>query len=336
MSILYLLLLITLLGILPVVTILISLRPVVFRLETSAAQEAELMGIVDDLWHPWVLHVRADRTVFLNLLRLPFWWLLHRPPENSISVIHLFDRLWYMAGPNEWVLVVPRLHAIGRRISLRKRRADVFMTNRLSKDGIPMDVRCMGYFQVDLRWAKADFRLQALEYNDEIWRQIIETSLINVANEIIAQLTMQEILASDGKKRLKGALSVMLAKRARTLGMITNPRYGVMVESVLPAKKIWDAMAEKMAAPSLGDASRVLVEPVIEIAKQHTSMGWELLLIEMAAAVARGDPPPQALMSSRDGWDGIGLSRVVGSNRPSAGLGGFRTGRRNAAPSEGL
>lgn len=332
---------ITLLAILTILTVLVSLRPVVFRLETNGGKDTELMSIVDDLWHPWVLHVRADQMVFFNFWRLPFWWLLYRPPENSVGVLYLFERLWYMPGPNECVLVLPHLHEIKRPNSLKKRLADIFMAKRLSEDGVPMDVKCKVYFQVDLRWANADFRLQALEYNEEIWRQIIRTSLVSVANETIAQLTMRELLASDGKKRLKRGLSVMLAKRVRTLGMISSPRYGVMIESILPAERIWEAMVEQMAAPSLGEASRELVEPMLKIAGQHPNVGWEMLTLGWAASMARGDPPPQVLMFSRDGLEskdagflGRGPSRSPSSSDPLVDVGGFTATSRDTVLSD--
>ena len=226
---------------------------------------------------------------------------MYRPPENSVGVVYLFDRLWYVAGPDETVLRIPLLHRIRHSISLKTRRADVFLSSRLTKGGIPMDVNCIVYFRVDVRWAKSDFRLQALEYSDEIWRQIAGTSLTGVANEIVAGLTMGEILASDGKPRLKRALSVLLARRARELGLVTNPRYGVMVESIVPARRIWEAMVEQMAAPSLGDAAQEIVEPMAELVKQYPHIGGELLQMGWAAAITRDAAGPGVLVSARNG-----------------------------------
>jgi hypothetical protein len=288
-------------ALLGAVTVLTSLRPVVFRIDEGGARDEDLMSRVDDLWHPRVLWVSRRWAIPFNLASLPFRCLMYRPPENSVGVIHLFERLWYVAGPNETVLRIPLLHRVTRFMGLKTRRADVFLSNRLTRDGIPMDVNCIVYFRVDVRWAKFDFQLQALDYNEEIWRQIAGTSLTGVANEVIAGLTMGEILGSDGKPRLKRALSVLLARRARELGLVTNPRYGVMVESIVPARRIWEAMVEQMAAPSLGGAAQEIVEPMLALVKQHPRAGGQLLQMGWAAAITRGEGPAGVLVSSRNG-----------------------------------
>jgi hypothetical protein len=288
-------------ALLVAMTILVSLRPVVFRIEEGGARDEDLMSRVDDLWQPRVMRIGRRGAILFNLASLPLRCLMYRPPENSVGVVYLFDRLWYVAGPDETVLRIPLLHRIRSSISLKTRRADVFLSSRLTKCGIPMDVNCIVYFRVDVRWSKSDFRLQALEYSDEIWRQIAGTSLTGVANEIIAGLTMGEILASDGKPRLKRALSVLLARRARELGLVTNPRYGVMVESIVPARRIWEAMVEQMAAPSLGDAAQEIVEPMAELVKQYPHIGGELLQMGWTAAITRDAAGPGVLVSARNG-----------------------------------
>jgi len=285
------------------VVILTSLRPIVFRIEGEGTNHAALMDRVDDLWQPRVLRIGGRWSIPFGLWRQAIAWLLYRPPENSVGVIYLSDRLWYIAGPNESVLVIPRLHSIKRPISLKTRRADTYLTGRLTKDGVPMDITCLVYFRVDVRWAKDDFRIQALEYNDEIWRQIASTSLTGVVNDILSGLMMRQALADDGKQRLKRLLSEVLAERALSLGLIINPCYGVTVDSIEPAKRIWDAMVEEMAAPSLGDAAHDAVRPMLEVAKQHPDIGWEVLQMEWAAAIARGEIPPGVLLSLREGQD---------------------------------
>jgi hypothetical protein len=295
----YLLVVAGLAALLAAVTVLVSLRPVVFRIEQGGTRDEDLMSRVADLWQPRVLRIGKRWAMPFNLASLPLRCLVYRPPENSVGVIYLFDRLWYVAGPNETVLRIPLLHRVEHLIGLKTRRADVFLSNRLTRDGVPMEINCIVYFRVDVRWAKSDFRLQALGYNEEIWRQITGTSLTSVANEVIAGLTMGEILASDGKLRLKRALSVLLARRARELGLVTNPRYGVMVESIVPARRIWEAMVEQMAAPSLGGAAHGIVEPMLELVKHHPHIGGELLQMGWTAAITRGQAPPGVLVSSR-------------------------------------
>ena len=293
------------------VTIRASLRPVVFRVEERGTRDEDLMSRVDALWHPRVLRIGRRWATLFNLASLPIRFVMYRPPENSVGVIYLFDRLWYVAGPNETVLRIPLLHRVRRPISLKTRRADVFLSSRLTKGGIPMDVNCIVYFRVDVRWAKSDFRLQALEYSDEIWRQIAGTSLTGVVNEVIAGLAMGEILASDGKPRLKRALSVLLARRAGELGLVTNPRYGVMVESIVPARRIWEAMVEQMAAPALGGAAQEIVEPLAELVQQYPHIGGELLQMGWTAAITRGDAGPGVLVSARNGSERMERSSTV-------------------------
>lgn len=223
---------------------------------------------------------------------------LYRPPENHLGVVYKFGRLSELAGPDQWTVAIPGVHEIKEPVSRHLRRAEVSLCDLLTGDGVPMDCELLVYYQLDLRLARADFRAQALRIPNEGWNSIVKTALQEIAGEVIGGVNCDELLRPAGRGRLKRTLSALLAKRLEGLGLVINPQRGVSVLSVRPAGAIWQAMLDKLAAESLGEAAVSRLLPMLdELGKRNPEVTWEALLLQWAAAATIEGGVPQVLIA---------------------------------------
>lgn len=64
-----------------------------------------------------------------------------------------------------------------------------------------------------------------------------------------------------------------------------------------PANAIWQAMLDRLAAVSLGEAALARVRPMLEeLSRHHLEVAWEALLLEWAAAGIDGGAVPQVVI----------------------------------------
>jgi len=209
-------------------------------------------------------------------------------------VIHFFDRLWYLVNPDEYVLVFPWFHEIGESITLKSRGAKADLTLRQSRDGVPVETKCSIRYRVDIRNAEGDFIFDAVRFTDDIWEAIVRSRLDKVAREVIGGLPLAVLLTANGQRHVQERMSRKLSLAIRKKGVRVNPGYGVTIVSLLPKGRIWDAMVEKIASVSLGEAAKELAGPMMEDAEKRT--GLEALLYQWAAAIARHEKPPQVVL----------------------------------------
>lgn len=244
-------------------------------------------------WLIWVAAFLLGVALAASLLRL----ILYRPPENHLGVKYTWGRLSEMVSPDQWTLVIPGIHEIKEPISLHLRRTEASLRDLLTEDGIPVDLELLAYYQLDLRLADVQFQSQALRIPDEGWNSIVRTVLQEVAGEVVGDANFNDLLNPAGRGRLKGTLSALLAERLRGLGMVINPQRGVSVQVVRPAGMIWQAMLDKLAATSLGEAAVSRVLPMLdELAQRHPEVAWEALLLEWAAAVTKEGGVPHVMI----------------------------------------
>jgi len=157
-----------------------------------------------------------------------------------------------------------------------------------------VDCELLVYYQLDLRLADAHFQAQALRIPDEGWNSIVKTVLQEVAGEVVGDVNFNELLNPAGRGHLKRTLSAQLAERIEGLGLVINPQRGVSVQVVRPAGTIWQAMLDKLAAESLGEAAVSRLLPMLdELGKRNPEVTWEALLLQWAAAATKeGGVPP--------------------------------------------
>lgn len=242
----------------------------------------------------WVAAPLLGVALSYSLLRL----CLYRPPENHLGVVYKCGRLSALVGPDLWTVAIPSIHEIREPISLHLRRTEVSLRDLLTEDGVPVDCELLVYFQLDLRIARADFCVQALRIPNEGWNSIVKTALQEIAGEVVGGVNCDELLNPTGRGRLKGALSALLAERLQGLGMVINPQRGVSVQVVRPAGTIWQAMLDKLAAESLGEAAVSRLLPMLdELGKRTPGVTWEALLLQWAAAATKEGSVPQVLIA---------------------------------------
>ena len=226
---------------------------------------------------------------------------LYRPPENHLGVIYQFDRLVHFVGPEEWFLHVPGIHQIKSPIDLRLRRAEVVLEDLLTGDLIPLVCKFVVYHHLDLRQAAPYFKSQALNIPENGWESIIQTVLRETAIDVVGQFPFQRLFGSSGHMILKRALSSLLAERLRSLGLVVNPRTGVSVQSIKPSATLWQAMLERLAASSRGEASLARIRPILlELKSQNPGIAWETFLMEMAASGVQSGRLPAFILAPPD------------------------------------
>ncbi len=190
--------------------------------------------------------------------------------------------------------ILPFRSPLWKSLSLHLRRTEVSLRDLLTVDGVPVDCELLVYYQLDLRLADAHFQAQALRIPDEGWNSIVKTVLQEVAGEVVGDVNFNELLNPAGRGHLKRTLSAQLAERIEGLGLVINPQRGVSVQVVRPAGTIWQAMLDKLAAESLGEAAVSRLLPMLdELGKRNPEVTWEALLLQWAAAATKeGGVPP--------------------------------------------
>ncbi len=256
----------------------------------------------------------AGLTLGIALSCLLVQAILYRPPENHIGVIYQAGRFWRFVGPNEWAILIPRIHEAMTPISLNIQRVDLTFSDLLTRDLMPLTCEFVAYFLLDLRKARTDFLIQALHIPKEGWNSIIETVLREVANEVVASIDLQQLLTPQGRNWLKARLSEQLAERVESLGLLVNPRTGVTVQALRPTKAVSRAVVDRFVATLLGDAALDRVRPIVErLCGDGSGVAWEALLLEWASAVVQQGAPPQVMIASTDR---LGTDRHVRDTLP--------------------
>jgi regulator of protease activity HflC (stomatin/prohibitin superfamily) len=221
---------------------------------------------------------------------------LYRPPEGYLGVIYQFGRFLRLVEPDEWVIILPGLHQIKEPIGLHLRQIEVRLSDLLTRDQVPVDSQLLVSYQFDLRQANTHLQPQILHISSETWGSIIRTGLQEVANEVMSGFTVQELLTPRGRRCFKQTLSTLLATRVQDLGLVINPLTGVSVQALKPTAVIWQAMVERSAAVSLGEASLARVYPMLEeLNQRHPGVAWEAMLLEWAAVMTKDEAVPQVL-----------------------------------------
>ncbi len=246
----------------------------------------------------WVAAPLLGLSLSYSLLHL----CLYRPPEDHLGVIYQLGRLWRLAEPDRWIFVLPGVHTVKTPISLHVRRMPMALSDLLTQDQVPIDCELIAFYQLDLRLADADFQSQALRIPEDGWNSVIKTVLQETANEVIGGIPFQQLLTPVGRSRLKRTLSALLAERVGRLGVMVSRQTGVSIQMLKPADAIWQAMRDRWAAVSLGEAALARVLPMLqELSRRHPEIGWEALLLEWAAVMAKEGTVPQALVAPDQG-----------------------------------
>jgi len=263
-----------------------------------------------------VLWGSALTSIFLAVFKSPFIWvaavllgvalallilqrILYRPTENHVATVYRFGRLGHLVGPDEWTYVIPGMHEVKTEMALRPRRAEASLTDLWTTDQIPVDCDLLVFYLVDLRHARAGFRAQALTIPDDGWNSMVRSVIQEAAGQAVGDMRLDELLSSAGRAGLKSTLSAELAGRLKDLGIVVNPQTGVSVQRVKPARTVWDAMADLGAAETLGEATVRRLHPMLEeLDRRGAEVALEMLLLELAAAVAKDGTAPQSLRMS--------------------------------------
>lgn len=259
------------------------------------------VSLISTIFKPSMIWVAAP-LLALALSYSLFRICLYRPPEDHLGVIYQFARFSRLVGPDQWVFIIPGLNEIKDPISLHLRRVAVNLADLLTQDQIPLDCKLLVYYQLDLRCAAAGFPVQALRIPDEGWNSIIRNVLQETANEVTSGIAFQQLLTPRGRRHFKWTLGALLAERVRHLGLVINPRTGVSMQMLKPAHAIWQAMVDRLAAVSLGEAALARVHPILEdLSRRQPETAWEALLLEWAAVAAKDGTVPQVLVAPTGG-----------------------------------
>lgn len=246
----------------------------------------------------------------LALAYASFRACIYRPPEDHLGVVYQLGRLWRLVDPNRWIFVAPGIHSVKDPISLYTRRLVVSLSDLLTQDQVPVDCELIVFYRLDLRLADADFLSEALQFSAEGWNSVIKTVVQESANEVVGSITSQQLLTPSGRKRFRQILNALLAERVRRFGLIIDRQTGVSLQTLKPADPIWQAMRERWAAVSLGEAALARVLPMLqELSQQHPDIGWETLLLEWAAVMAKEGAVPEVLVAPDQGTTAAALGR---------------------------
>jgi hypothetical protein len=241
---------------------------------------------------------------------------LYRPPEDHLGVIYQLGRLWRLVEPDRWIFVLPGVHTVKAPISLHVRRVPMTLSDLLTQDQVPIDCELIAFYQLDLRLADANFQSQALHIPEDGWNSVIKTVLQETANEVVGGIPFQQLLTPVGRNRLKRTLSALLAERVGRLGLMVSRQTGVSIQMLKPADAIWRAMRDRWAAVSLGEAALARVLPMLqELSQRHPEIGWEALLLEWAAVMAKEGTVPQVLVAPDQG---PAVAALAGTDRQQA------------------
>jgi hypothetical protein len=179
---------------------------------------------------------------------------------------------------------------------------EVTLTDLLTQDQVPVDCELLVFFQLDLRRSSEHFRAQALHIPEEGWHSVIRNVLQETISEVVGGVGFQHLLTPVGRGHLKRTLGASLAARVQRLGLIVDPQTGISVQVLKPAQVIWQAMVDRLAAVSLGEAARARIYPMLEeLSQRHPEIGLEALFLEWAAVIAKDGAIPQVLMAPTRG-----------------------------------
>ena len=227
---------------------------------------------------------------------------IYRPPENHLGVVYQLGRLWRLVDPSRWVFVFPGIHSVKDPISLYTRRLVVSLSDLLTQDQVPVDCELIVFYRLDLRLADADFLSEALHIPAEGWKSVIKTVVQESANEVIGGITSPQLLTPCGRNRFRQILNALLAERVQSFGVVISRQTGVSLQMLKPSELIWQAMRERLAAVSLGEAALARVLPMLqELSRQHPDVGLEALLLEWAAVMVKEGAVPQVLVTPDQG-----------------------------------
>jgi regulator of protease activity HflC (stomatin/prohibitin superfamily) len=227
---------------------------------------------------------------------------IYRPPENHLGVVYQLGRLWRLVEPNRWIFVFPGIHSVKDPINLYMRRVVVPLSDLLTQDQVPVDCELIVFYRLDLRFANASFQAEALQIPGGSWNTVIKAVAQETASQVVGSITSQQLLTPAGRKRFRRILNALLGERVQGFGLVVDRQTGVSLQMLKPADLIWQAMRERLAAVSLGEAALARVLPMLQaLSRQDPDIGWETLLLEWAAVMVKEGSVPQVLVKPEQG-----------------------------------
>ncbi|MBM4430953.1 MAG: hypothetical protein FJ026_11500 [Chloroflexi bacterium] len=261
------------------------------------------------------------------LYAIVYQYCFYRPPEDHLGVLYRFGRFARWVSPHEWAVRIPCIDKIHPPVCLQVRRLAATFHDLLTQDQVPLDCQLLVYYRIDLRRADVGFIPQALIISAAGWNSLVESTLREIAAQVVGSKRLQQWLCPAGYRDLKRALGAALAVQVSAQGVIVSPRTAVSIQALKPAETILHTMTDRFTADASGEAALARVRPVVdELTRQHPELAWQVLLLEWAAAVVQQGNMPQMVLASADG---LGQDRHIPDVLPA----GLRAMLQNAPAS---
>lgn len=238
--------------------------------------------------------------------------ILHRPTENHVGVVYRFGRFHRFADPDRWTVVCPLLESFDQEVKLDMRTAVISLQDVYTREKIALNVDLKIFYQVDLRIADAERRIQVLRFPTQAaWEEIVRTGINDVVrNQVFVSRSFEELITPEGRSYLKQALSGSLAQRVRSFGILLNPRFGVNIVDIQPNAEYKKALMEESAARALGMAAASRLSPLFENFLDHRQeKAVFALLLEIASAITRNGEVPDVILPGASEYPSGGITR---------------------------
>lgn len=215
------------------------------------------------------------------------WWLSrwYLPPDNHVAVIYRLGRFRCLVGPEEIVWLWPLLDRVQATVGLALQRQEMALEQLPTQDGLPIDLRLAICYQRDLRVAPEGFVPQALSLGEDAWDTLVRDRAQEAVREQLAARSGAPLLLAQEQAYLRTQLCQALAERLRSIGVVLGPKAGLSLLDIRPARPVWEAMVDRVAAVPEGEAAQRRIQALLAEAKDRAdAVAQATVLLAGAAA----------------------------------------------------
>lgn len=223
----------------------------------------------------------------------------YRPRENHLGVIYRFGRFHHFIAPDEWTFLIPNIEEVRRETSLYMRTAEVSLCNVELQDGLTVDVRFKVFFKTDLRLARQDNLIQALNFEGPEWSEMIKTGMEDITrNQIFLEIDQVKMNTFRKSREIKRLISKEISDRMKGFGILINEEYGAMLVEARPNETYFEAVQKYKAAAPMGQAALERLRPVLDALKQmRHEDARAAMLLEYASKIIEVENLPDIVVS---------------------------------------
>lgn len=227
----------------------------------------------------------------------------YSPPENTLGVIYEAyrerERFSKFITEHEMIWLGKLTHRyLLREFPLGPRTAHIHLSNILTADHVYLDLELKIFYRVDPRNAAPGNLIQVLRMPNSAFEGPVRTHTEErVRNEIFARTNAEEALSYKGRRKIRRAISSMVAEKVKAMGISVNDRFGAAIMNLQPNAVYQRALQEESAATSQGNAAYKRLAPTLQNMELEEAL--QVLYTHLASTITKTDEIPSALFTAQ-------------------------------------